>query len=152
MYHLISVTFVSDVNYFRLRNVVRILIGWIRRLLLFQWRLGYDARALEIGRRRAGSQCGRIFGAATGKRTALLGCVLIFLQRLCLLQTTVLHTSRRSSPGIVSWHHMRNFKYSRTCTRRMTTYQSSSHNLEKRVILIGSEVNDTVFIWPKVCR
>jgi hypothetical protein len=35
MYHLISATLVSDVNYFRLRNVVRIVIGWIRRLLLF---------------------------------------------------------------------------------------------------------------------
>lgn len=152
MYHLISAALVSDVNYFRSRNVVCIVIGWIRGLLLFHRRPSYDARALVIGRRRAGGQCGRIFGASTGKRLALLRCVLIFLQRICLLQTTVLHTSRRSSSAIVSRRHMRTIKYSRTRTRRMTAHQLSSHNLGKRVILIGSEVDDTVFIWPKACR
>jgi hypothetical protein len=154
MYRLIGATLVSDVNYFGLRDVVRIVIKWIRRLLLFQRRLIYDARALVIGRRRAGSQCGRIF-SSTGKRLALLRCVLVFLQRVCLLQTTVLHTSCRSSPAIVSWRHIRTFKYSRTCTRRMTSMtarQPRSHNLGKRVILLCSEVNYTVFIWPKVCR
>jgi len=83
-YHLISTTLVSDVNYFRLPDVVRVVVGWIRRLVSIQRRLSYNARALVIGRRRTGSQCKREFGAsqATGDRPVLLSCVFILLQTL----------------------------------------------------------------------
>lgn len=97
-YHLISTILICDVNYFGLRNVVRIVIKWICQSLLFWRRLRYDTRALVIG-----SPCERKCGGSIGKRSALLRRVLIFLKRLCLLQTTVLHTSRRRNPTVISW-------------------------------------------------
>jgi hypothetical protein len=53
----------------------------------------------------------------------------------------------RSSAGV----RCGTFEYSRTA-RRTTAHQLGSHNPGERVILWGSEVNDTVLVWPKVCR